>query len=119
MEVEAQCDLIRQFMVAIAPEIVRHSLENGTSMIQSAALTLEAAMVLSARYNELHETLTATPAHPAQKSQQKTASSTPGVLRQQARIPVEKSQVSDLRSSQEPGRPSPLSPAWRPPEHNR
>lgn len=114
MDVDAQSELIRQFMVAVAPQVIVHCLGNELSMTNAAAFTLEASMQLAARYNELCETLTAPPQDPASPQLQKAGKSTEAIHKTQARIPVAKPEVSDLRSSGS-RRPSPLSPDWRPP----
>ena len=124
MELEAQCLLIRDFMMAVAPAVTAHSLETGASMIENAGMILECSMQLAARYNELHETLSAPPQNPApaqnpaQKRQPQTGAPTAPVHKTQARVPVPKSEVPDLRSPGS-GRPSPLSPDWEPPDPYR
>lgn len=119
MDVEAQAQLVREFMLAIAPQVVTYSLDAGLSMSEAAALTLECSMQLAARYNELHETLTAPPPDPAKTYQPKASSPTPGVHKAQARIPIDPYRVPDMPGSEEQRRPSPLSPDWRPPESDQ
>lgn len=74
MEEQKQLELIKEFMLQIAPEITRHnftllrhhqikleldeegSLEHGALAIQNAKITLEMAMHLAARYGDCYDT---------------------------------------------------------------
>jgi hypothetical protein len=112
MELADQVQLIREFMLQVAPQVTSHSLETGAGMIENAALTLECSMQLAARYNELHETLTAAPKDSTQEDIGQTPYSAASVRYPQRQIPIPKSVLSDLRQSPEPGR-SPSQPPSR------
>jgi hypothetical protein len=115
MELADQVQLIREFMVAVAPRVTSHSLETGAGMIENAALTLECSMQLAARYNELHETLhLSAPKNPVEEDQLETPYSAASVQYPQRQIPIPKSVLSDLRQSPEP-RGSPSRPPSREP----
>jgi hypothetical protein len=114
MELGEQVQLIREFMVAVAPQVTSHSLETGAGMIENAALTLECSMQLAARYNELHETLTAAPKNSIEEDIGQTPYSGAPVRHPQTRIPAPESQLSDLYRSPEPRR-SPSQPSSREP----
>jgi hypothetical protein len=115
MEVGEQVLLIREFMLAIAPEVTSHSLETGAGMVENAALTLECSMHLAARYNELYETLTSAPQDPAQEDQRQAPYSAAPVRPTQRQIPIPESQLSDLRGSSELRRAPPVTPPREPP----
>ena len=115
MDVDAQADLIREFMLAIAPVVTKYSLESGSGVTECAMLTLECSMHLAARYNELCETLTAQTQNSAPSSKQQTPSTTSGIPKAQARIPLKQSDVPRMPEESEHGRTSPLLPSWKPP----
>jgi hypothetical protein len=115
MELGDQVLLIREFMLAVAPEVTSFSLETGAGMVENAALTLECSMQLAARYNELHETLTAASQNPAQESESETPYPAAPVRGRQTQIPPPESTLSDLYRSQQPGRAPPQPPSREPP----
>lgn len=93
---EPQLELIRAFMLAIAPQVSAHSLEIGADGVQNASVTLGWSMQLSARYHELYETLVAAPQDSLETKIQKGSSSGSTVHQAQARIPVEPSPLPSL-----------------------
>jgi hypothetical protein len=115
MELADQAQLIREFMLAIAPQVTSHSLETGTGMIENAALTLECSMQLAARYNELHETLTATPKNSIEEDQLEAPHSNAPVRHSQTQISTRISQMPDLYRSPEPRRAPPQPSRGEPP----
>ena len=96
MEVDTQAQLIREFMLAVAPSITRYSLETGAGVIENASLVLEWSMQLAARYNELYEMLTSTAQDSPQTLESKTSTPTARVRSPQARIPLDPYNVPDL-----------------------
>lgn len=126
MEALAQCELIRQFMVAVAPQVTSHSLEIGADMGENAALVLEASMQLAARYNELYETLTTTAPQdstqtqdPDQAGQRQAQDPASGIRKAQARIPASPPDVSGLRRTPIAHRSSPEPTPREPPSPYR
>lgn len=116
MELGDQVQLIREFMVAVAPQVTSHSLEIGAGMIENAALTLECSMQLAARYNELHETLhRSAPQNPVEEDQLQAPHSATSVPHPQTPIPAPKSSLSDLCRLPEPRRSSSQPPTREPP----
>lgn len=121
MEALAQSELIRQFMVAIAPQVTSHSLEIGWNPSENAEIVLECSMQLAARYNELHETLTVAPQNtaqtqdPDQAGERQTQGPVSGIRKAQARIPLKPSDVSGVQRTPLTHRPSPEPPTREPP----
>jgi hypothetical protein len=112
MELADQVQLIREFMVAVAPQVTSYSLETGAGMIENAALTLECSMQLAARYNELHETLSSAPKNSIEENHFQAPQPAATVRHPQTRIPTPESQLSDLCRPPEPRR-SPSQPPSR------
>jgi hypothetical protein len=115
MELADQVQLIREFMVAVAPQVTSHSLETGAGMTENAALTLECSMQLAARYNELHETLSSAAKNSIDEDIGQTPYSAASVQYPQTQIPIPKSVLSDLRQSPEPRRSPSQPPSREPP----